>query len=44
MSPDEKTFVASKPFCHGYQDKAPHMKLLQFCMQDSYRGIKDKIL
>ena len=40
-----KKFVATKHFCRAYQDKAPHiMKLMQFCMQDSYRGIKDKIL
>ena len=45
LNPLTKKYVATKLFCHGYRDKAPHiMKLMSFCMQDCYRGNKDKIL
>ena len=45
QSPDKKKCAAAKYCCHGYGDREPPtLKLIQFCVQDCWTGIENKIL
>ena len=45
LNPLTKKCAAAKYCCHGYGDRAPPtVKLIQFCVQDCWTGIENKIL